>query len=294
MRKYIKHSIKDTVLIKKILAIDLFEWESDYVSKEENHDFWEFIYVEKGEVCYEIENKTPVTLKKDDIFFLSPKQNHVIRASKKNQSSKTFFVCFECKSLIINVLAEFSKHADETDKKFLSFLIDEALNTFKTSSFEKLTPLEHPRLGGEQCVQLYLELLIINLLREQSENSNPTIFFKSDDNIRVICERIYSMLKKNIYSSLTIDDICKTFNYSRSYISHSFKTYYNKSIITCFNELKIEEAKKLLMRNDISIAKISDKLNFSDFHLFNYTFRKYTGMSPSEYRSSFFSQLNEE
>lgn len=289
MRKYYKHSIRDTVVIKKILAIDLFEWAADYSAEEEVHDFWEFVYVTEGEVRYETDFSA-APLKKGELFFLSPGKRHTIRAVG-TRPAKMFFICFECRSGIMNGLAEFSKPAGEAEKAFLTKLTEEALSTFKTSSLKKLTPLESPRLGGEQCVQIYLELLIINLLREQAENPNPTIFFKGGK--RDVCERIYAVLKRHVKDRITIDDICRTVNYSRSYVSHIFKEHYGVSIITAMNRLKTEEAKKLLDRGDMSIAKISDTLGFSDFHLFNYTFRRHTGMSPSAYRTSLYEQIKD-
>lgn len=286
MRKYYKHSIRDTVVIKKILAIDLFEWAADYSAEEEVHDFWEFVYVTEGEVHYETDFSA-APLKKGELFFLSPGKRHIIRAVG-SRPAKMFFICFECRSGIMNGLAEFSKPAGEAEKAFLTKLTEEALSTFKTSSLKKLTPLENPRLGGEQCVQAYLELLIINILRAQAEKSNPTIFFKNRDNPLAVSDRVYELLRRRVYDKITIDGICREVNYSRSYISHIFKEYYGKSVISAFNELKTEEAKKLLTRSDLTISAISDMLNFSDFHMFNYTFKKHAGMSPSEYRASLY------
>ena len=51
-----------------------------------------------------------------------------------------------------------------------------------------------------------------------------------------------------------------------------------------FNELKIEEAKKLLSSTSISITNISNALNFSDSRYFNHTFKKYVNSTPSAYR----------
>ena len=286
MRKYFKYSINDTVAIKKILAIDLFNYEADYTYPEENHDFWEFSHVENGEICYEIEGVKSLSLKKGDSFILSPGTKHTLKTG--SHPAKLFFICFECKSPIINALSEFKKPAEDYDKNFLPFLTEEALHTFKTSSFKKLTPLENPRLGGEQCVQAYLELFIINILRAQAEKSNPTIFFKNRDNPLAVSDRVYELLRRRVYDKITIDGICREVNYSRSYISHIFKEYYGKSVISAFNELKTEEAKKLLTRSDLTISAISDMLNFSDFHMFNYTFKKHAGMSPSAYRASLY------
>ena len=52
-------------------------------------------------------------------------------------------------------------------------------------------------------------------------------------------------------------------------------------------QLKIGEAQKLLMNTDKSIGSISEELGFNDNSHFNVMFKKYTGLSPTEYRQYF-------
>ena len=47
-----------------------------------------------------------------------------------------------------------------------------------------------------------------------------------------------------------------------------------------------EYAAQLLREKDCSITEISDDSGFSDVRYFREVFRKYYGMSPSEYRNS--------
>ena len=46
------------------------------------------------------------------------------------------------------------------------------------------------------------------------------------------------------------------------------------------------EAKRLLVNADISIAEIADQLNFADNSYFSKFFKKYTGVTPEEFRKS--------
>lgn len=70
--------------------------------------------------------------------------------------------------------------------------------------------LPYPTLGGEQLIKNYLEIFLINLLREQTEtvHGNATFLPWKELSAKPIND-ITALLKENVYSSLTIDDICK-------------------------------------------------------------------------------------
>ena len=49
-------------------------------------------------------------------------------------------------------------------------------------------------------------------------------------------------------------------------------------------ELRIEEAKKMLMQTDMTVSEISDETGFSDTSYFSKVFLKAVGVSPTHYR----------
>lgn len=282
MRKYFKHTIKQTLNIKKIRALDFISWQASHTPPPEIHDFWEFLYVLSSEVECTVNNEKSY-LREGQMLLLPPNALHQFTVSKK-KDAVLLFICFECLSPIVQPLANFPLFVSNEDSALLSNIINEIKLTFKTSSFDKLTPLSNPVLGGEQCVKNLFETLIIRLLRHPELYSQNKIFFHSDNNTETICKQIHLLLEKNIYKKITIDEIANNVNYSKYYISHIFKEHYRKSIINAFNELKIEEAKKLLASTSTTITDISNMLNFSDPRFFNHTFKKYTNYTPSAYR----------
>ena len=54
-------------------------------------------------------------------------------------------------------------------------------------------------------------------------------------------------------------------------------------IIDYFILLKIDRAKKLITETELSFTEISDSLGFSSSAYFSRTFKKKTGLTPSEY-----------
>lgn len=285
MRKYYQHSIKNTINIHKIITIDFFERNEGFKSFLESHNFWEFAYLKKGEISFSLQEDKVITLKAGEYFFLPPNCKHQIIA---NQKSSMFILCFKCVTPIINSLSFFQSQATEGDNFYISSIMQEAIMTFDIKNFDKLSALENSILGGEQCIQSLLTIFIINVLRQQTNSNMPNLFIKRDNQNNTICAQILQLLEDNIYANLSIDDICCQINYSRSYISHLFKNEYGKSIITCFNQLKVEKAKQLLLQDKLTVAQISEKLHFSDLSYFNNLFKKHTGLSPTAYKNSIF------
>ena len=91
-------------------------------------------------------------------------------------------------------------------------------------------------------------------------------------------------LRSNVQKNITLSDVCKSFNYSRSYICKIFKEQTGESLITYFNRLKIEESKRLLEDTEMSVTAISDLLGFSEAKYFGVAFKNRVGSSPIAYR----------
>lgn len=111
-----------------------------------------------------------------------------------------------------------------------------------------------------------------------------------------VSEQIQKYLDSNIEKKITIDDLCKVFNYSKNQIIKVFRDSYDITPYHYFLERKIDVAKLYLSNTKYSISEISHLLAFSDQNYFSSQFRKLTGLSPSQYRkqvNSDYSSLKE-
>ena len=72
--------LENTIEIEKIVSIYYFEYAKDFVFKGEKHDFWEFLYVDKGqaEVMADTEG---YKLEEGDIIFHKPNEFHSVWAN---------------------------------------------------------------------------------------------------------------------------------------------------------------------------------------------------------------------
>jgi YesN/AraC family two-component response regulator len=85
---------------------------------------------------------------------------------------------------------------------------------------------------------------------------------------------------------LSVDEICRDLFISPSYFSRLLKQHWGKTFIDALTEYRVEKAKQLLSDSDWKTYAIAGEVGYSDPHYFSTIFKKATGVTPSEYRSS--------
>lgn len=108
---------------------------------------------------------------------------------------------------------------------------------------------------------------------------------KKDDSQKtdVVTAAIHFM-KENLEKRLTLDEIAEHIGYSVSYFTNIFNKRTGFAPLTYFNQLKIQQACKLLDFTDMKINQICYKIGIEDTYYFSRLFSKIMGMSPREYK----------
>lgn len=88
----------------------------------------------------------------------------------------------------------------------------------------------------------------------------------------------------HLYGDISLDHLAEICHLSPNYLSSLFKKEVGISISEFIQQLRIDEAKKLLDLTNYSIAEIGTFLNFNDQSYFIKTFKKHTGFTPKQYR----------
>lgn len=91
-------------------------------------------------------------------------------------------------------------------------------------------------------------------------------------------------IRKNITYKYTITDLSEDLFVSKEHLSRAFKKETNMTVSEYIGYSKVNEAKKLLALSDYSISDVSDTLGFSNYSYFTKTFKKFTNLSPNQYR----------
>lgn len=84
--------------------------------------------------------------------------------------------------------------------------------------------------------------------------------------------------------SLTLTEVAKVFHFNPSYLSTFFASHNPEGFNEYLNKIRVEKASELLRGGEASISEISGMVGYSDHSYFTKVFKKWTGLSPSQYR----------
>lgn len=107
-------------------------------------------------------------------------------------------------------------------------------------------------------------------------------------------KKVHHSIKKiielidNEYSSLDLNrkNIAKKYNLSEQYLSSLFKQETKMNLVEYINFVRINKAKSLLNDSTYTVSEIAFKVGFNTIQNFNKTFKKITGVTPSQYRQN--------
>ncbi len=280
--------IKKEIEIKGFNSIYYFEFGKDFTHSPEKHNFWEMVYVDSGNVLA-ITDGNSCTLSQGQMIFHEPGEIHS-HISDSQTPNNMLVISFSCDSPSISFFRKKVFTADKTAKTLLRLFIGEAKNALGTikSDYKVKGNLDFSKseFGSAQLLLCYMTELLIGIMRNESDFGNKIVSSETSRAIakNSICELVCDYMKENIYSSLTLVDICSHFMIGKSHLSYIFKNNMGSSVMQYYNTIKVNEAKKLLRDNQHTISQISEMLGFSCIHSFSRAFKKSVGTSPTEYK----------
>lgn len=286
--EYSSYKINDTIAVRNIVTIHYFEFDKGFSHPGEEHNFWELVYIDKGEAIVNSGGKR-VALKQGQCVFHKPDEFHSLSADGVN-APNVFIVSFECYSLDINFFAGKVITVPRDIRPILGYIREEGENAFclpfNDPDMKGLVPNENARTGAEQMVRLYLEQFLVLLLRRERDAGADNVLRLGNDDEK-LARKMQTLLDRMVYKPrVPVDEICRNIGYSRAYLSKIFKSNMGCSITKYVDDIKVKEAKKLIREGSYNIAQISEILCYSNPLYFSRVFRRTAGMSPTEYRET--------
>lgn len=91
-------------------------------------------------------------------------------------------------------------------------------------------------------------------------------------------------MRETYKENISLDDMCDVAEVSKSYLCRIFKKKTGMSPVQYLMNIRVEEAKKLLVSTDMRIKRITNEVGFNDISYFCAVFREKVGITPDEYR----------
>lgn len=272
-KPYIYKPITSDVFIDEIYSYYYVVRSTNYYFPGETHDYFELTMVDNGVLYTKIDGKR-YTLHKNDIIIYAPKQFHTQYTDDENSCSYLTIV-FDMR---VNDMEPFKNNVFRADREIYN-VIEEFIKGTKDK--EKYY---------HDLLVVNLQKIIISLLRNKYNDSHPLATTPMQQKFESeLLDGILNYINENIYSPLTIEELCKRFSVSRSSLQVLFKKNLNVAPKQYISTVKLEYSKKLIKESKYTISEIAAICGFNSIHYFSRKFKKEFGIAPIVYAKSFIS-----
>ncbi len=240
----------------------------DYIINQSFRKFYVFEYVVSGKgviVCGE--NKYNVGA--GDFYLLKYNSDTYYYADKKTPYEK---IWINVAGEYIDMLASLYKFPEVTVKRINVRQIFLEIHDILSNM-----TIEDTNSAIKQLSRKFFELV--------SEIFHSELFPEKNTGIN-IGEQIKNFIDNNIYNDIALEDITENFHITKMHVIRLFKNEYGITPMQYLINKRIEISKSLLSNTLMPIKEISVLLKYSNTQHFSNTFKKYTGMSPNQFRQA--------
>lgn len=98
--------------------------------------------------------------------------------------------------------------------------------------------------------------------------------------------RVVRHLHHHYTEHIDLGTLAETFYVSRHHLAREFRRSTGTTVITYVNDLRVDQARRLLVETELPIAQIADEVGFTTVTHFNRVFRERSGTTPRQVRGA--------
>ncbi len=291
---YTKMSFDPVLNVEKIITVFYMEFSKNFYYEGEKHDFWEMVYIDKGEMICTADTKRFI-LKSGEMTFHKPNEFHNL-SGDNSISPNVSILTFECKSRAMKHFEGKIFRLNAEEKRLLSMLFEEGLSCFRLADetnplLQQLEKRDNAPFGSSQMTKNLLEIFLIKLQRSTNTLTKAMRQVDVIDGVDTphTVKEILDFLKAHVYGRVTIQEVADALGKSESTVKQQFAKYRESGIIHYYNSLKVKEARRLIREGRYNMTQIADLLQFDSPQYFSKCFKSFTNMTPTEYKQSILS-----
>ena len=261
------------------------------------HEYFEIMYVSYGRCIIETakdENRSnPLSyiLTQGQFIFLRPNIYHQLIMNEGDKAN------------IFNIEFHYTDQNHEYIKNTSSIMTIDFIKLFNKTKLASLLSGEKGYFISSDVAQVgtAIKELILCCEKENKTSEDYLSLMLKESNLFVeiancmqskklggisYIRKANTYILENYTKKISINDIAKHVNISKSYLEHQYKKHTGQSILSFVNLLRVQRAEKLLSNTTKQISEIATLVGYKDKNQLNYEFKKKIGMSPREYRKT--------
>ncbi len=261
-------SILPLIEPSEIFTLLYHEKERGFSFKGEQHNFWELTYVERG-ALHNVVDGTDYVQQQGEIMLFLPNQFHSQYAERDRR--------------VFYITVGFAMHFQNPD--FFRERIFTADRTTRELCRHLLEERNFGRIYANDLILCYLKEIIIRLLRtQQVETVVQTVPKESRPAVEnTIISAAEEYVKEHLSQRITVSEIAAAIPVSETYLSALFKKNTGESLNHYINSQKLNLAKEYITSGRYTFTQIAQMLGYNSVHYFSQSFKRYLGLTPSEY-----------
>jgi two-component system response regulator YesN len=168
-------------------------------------------------------------------------------------------------------------------------IVVELINIVKKEMRDNNIPIESVFEDGSISYQTFKKYRNINEIRDWMEN----VFFRLhqcllrlqrlshfNENTRKAIE----YMEGNYHTGISLKDIARDVNINSSYLSRLFKNDTGINVMDYLNKIRIDRSISLIEEGKYPLKEIMFKVGIQNYNYFFKLFKKYTGLTPTDYK----------
>lgn len=258
------------------------------------HDFLEIAYVASGQGIHIIgENQYSVS--KGNLFIINYNVPHEFRSIPTSNAKLVIFNCTFRPEFLNNSLVGCKDFSDVTNNLLFKTIFPEEVESpvdinlieYEHNDIQLIYEKMHREYnsmapGYMELLRSYLIELLISVFRIFNSSNKLQDPIESSRNL--IIEKAIIYLKNNYSKDIKLDDLSMMSFLSKNYFCKFFKDCTGLTVFEYAQNIRIEEACKLLKTTDKKVIEIAMSVGYKDLKFFNKVFKRYTDTTPREYR----------
>lgn len=263
--------ISSSMEIQRICTLFYQEKDSGFFFKGESHPQYELTYMDKGSM-HSIVGGQDYLLSQGEMMLYGSDQWHA-QYTEGSESVCFLTITFDMDCRYADALLNKKLPVDASGAALLNRILTE----FRGSDF----------LSGD-LICCHLMEFLLNMIRHvhRGDRGQPLQYPHTANNENQIVDRALRYIADNIYEKLSVAGVASAVNVCSSYLSVLFSRHLKTKPSEYIRREKLEESKLLIRQGELNFTQIADRLKFSSVYHFSYQFKRWYGMTPSEFARS--------
>ena len=246
-----------------------------------SHECFEMLLLLDGSTAYEFEDNTTADLPGGNFMVIPPGIMHRGLHDVRRPVNLTG-IMFDPRGKGVGVLTPFTA----VDLKWLLSQFERDASKTRRMSAElrsqvKAIPQDFASLDLSKCsLVASLRLAVCSILLEAAKLIGSHGTFEPKKAV----QSTIAFMESHLDETISIEEVSQAVHCSRAKLFEVFKDSTGMTPNDYWQRLRIDRAQQLLAGSDKSITGIAMKCGFSTSQYFSSVFRKYAGVSPSDYR----------